>query len=558
LFSQDGDEVVRIWDLASERLLWRIPCDGHDSPSLAISPDGRRFAVAGANETRIYELRSSSAAVAFQYAPLISAALSETGESLACVSERMESNESRESIHSIWDIATDALRAESSAFVRLRSDQQPILMPHDGAVNFGNVIWTGPRETVVAGAALPPRRVAAGAPEVVFPAVAATPVLVFQEDAFRFEGAAQVEVDATAAGGKAARLSGQGKIALALQDRLKTETQSAWLLFAAVRCTGGPATEPEVLGGLQAAGGSWMHAWDRTWRPDPAYQWFFVDLTERGWIESHDGAELAIQLQSSDGDATLWVDCVVATPLTPRNDRVARHFPICSLAHVPEHSLVLGVVDHQNVTAWRTPGMQMAWEQHNSMATIIAGSNQLNCLTANRDWIAVGTERGDLLLLHTATGGLEKLHSGAEGQVAIHAVCMVPGQPLCAVGDANGALKLVRLPEGDEVFRTEAHHRSIDALAASGDGRMLVSGGRGGTVRVWRCEGSRLQPAFALPECSGPIRSVSLDSRGDTLAIAVQGERAVRLWKLNHLAEEFAARGLTAGAAAPSASSVAR
>jgi WD40 repeat protein len=294
-----------------------------------------------------------------------------------------------------------------------------------------------------------------------------------------------------------------------------------------------------------------MFTSDRTWRPDDAYQWRFIDVAGPGWIETHDAAELTIQLQSDDGEAMLWIDCVVATPLPDKNDDLARHFPACWLSHVPEHGLTLGLVDHENVVAWRTPEMKIAWQQHNFMAGIIAGSNQLTSLSAGPEWAMVGTERGDLMLLETATGRLEKLHSGAKDEAKIHAVCLIPRQPWCAVGNANGTLKLVRLVEGEEVFRTDAHRRSIDALATTADGRLLVSGGRDGVVRVWRCEGSNLHLAYTLPDFSGPIRGVSFDRRGDVLAVVVQGERAVRIWKLNGLAEEFAARGLSAASPAP-------
>ena len=72
-------------------------------------------------------------------------------------------------------------------------------------------------------------------------------------------------------------------------------------------------------------------------------------------------------------------------------------------------------------------------------------------------------------------------------------------------------------------------------------GDSVVSGSRDGTVRLWRLDGTPLW-TLSLP---GPVRRIALSPDGTQLAVAVQGERAVRLWRLDRLVRRLEGLGLS-------------
>src|SRR5207237_5527352 len=54
-----------------------------------------------------------------------------------------------------------------------------------------------------------------------------------------------------------------------------------------------------------------------------------------------------------------------------------------------------------------------------------------------------------------------------------------------ATGGTDGLVYLRSVETGTEVARWQAHDSAITALAFSPDGKLLVSGARDGSVRVW-------------------------------------------------------------------------
>jgi WD40 repeat protein len=157
----------------------------------------------------------------------------------------------------------------------------------------------------------------------------------------------------------------------------------------------------------------------------------------------------------------------------------------------------------------------------------------------------VGTSLGELVLLDAATGQTDRIVTGVGDRNAIRSISLLPHDSLAVVGTTQGALRLVRLPEGEIVSRAdEAHLRSIDSLARSEDGALLASGGLDRKVRLWRLVETELRPRFTLGPFSAPVRSVRLSRDGKRLAVLVQQEHAVRVWRLDALEEEFQRLGI--------------
>src|SRR5262249_60683157 len=88
------------------------------------------------------------------------------------------------------------------------------------------------------------------------------------------------------------------------------------------------------------------------------------------------------------------------------------------------------------------------------------------------------------------------------------------------------------------------HRASAEALAFSGDGRLLVSGSADRTVRLWLRDGESFRPLLTLRSPTGPVKSLALSRDGSRLAVLVRDEIGVRLWNLDRLRSRLAAMNL--------------
>ena len=117
-----------------------------------------------------------------------------------------------------------------------------------------------------------------------------------------------------------------------------------------------------------------------------------------------------------------------------------------------------------------------------------------------------------------------------------------PGDVL-ALGSQKGGLRLLRLPEGAELSSRADHRDGIEAAAFSPDGRLLATGGRDRRIHLYAHDAGKLTLLLTLA-APGPVTDLAFHPGGDRLAVTVQREHAVRLWRLDRLAERLRAMGL--------------
>jgi WD40 repeat protein len=79
--------------------------------------------------------------------------------------------------------------------------------------------------------------------------------------------------------------------------------------------------------------------------------------------------------------------------------------------------------------------------------------------------------------------------------------------------------------------------------AAYGPGGWFATGSADRTVKLWDAAG---RPVLTL-RTGGGVRKVAVSTDGQLLTVLVDGERAVRRWRLDHLRNELTALGLELG-----------
>ena len=123
----------------------------------------------------------------------------------------------------------------------------------------------------------------------------------------------------------------------------------------------------------------------------------------------------------------------------------------------------------------------------------------------------------------------------------------VPGLDLSAAGTRavaggeRGEVRLLDLGTGAVTDLPDAHRAAVTSVAHGP--RLVVTGSADRRVRLWTPGG---EPIATL-RMPGPVRKVLLSADESSLLVLVEGERAVRRWRLDALFREWEALGLGTG-----------
>jgi formylglycine-generating enzyme required for sulfatase activity/WD40 repeat protein len=200
------------------------------------------------------------------------------------------------------------------------------------------------------------------------------------------------------------------------------------------------------------------------------------------------------------------------------------------------------------VRTWDERGREAGvWS--NRLGRVLTGKAGIHTVAAGRQWAAAGGRDGQVHLFRASDASR---HSGvAASQAPVGAVALNGSETLVAAGSEQGDLCLLRVPAGnaDEANLAVSqaatpHSDRVTAVSWSGD-RLLASGSRDRTVKLWSCADGGLRELLTLRQ-PAPVRWLAFHPDAVRLFVLLEGERAVRVWHLDQVIARLKEMGLGA------------
>jgi WD40 repeat protein len=176
-------------------------------------------------------------------------------------------------------------------------------------------------------------------------------------------------------------------------------------------------------------------------------------------------------------------------------------------------------------------------------ARIRFGGSNPNCVAVGRRWVAAGADNGLVYLLRAPEVRGEAMPQVADNPV--RSVALTADETVAAAGTDTGEVCLIRVPGGEVLARLPAHRDRITAVAFSGN-RLLATGSRDHTVRLWQGDGAGWREVITL-SLPAPVRWLAFHPDGIRLFVLLDQELAVRVWHLDRLRTQLTELGLGEG-----------
>jgi WD40 repeat protein/serine/threonine protein kinase len=147
--------------------------------------------------------------------------------------------------------------------------------------------------------------------------------------------------------------------------------------------------------------------------------------------------------------------------------------------------------------------------------------------------LAVGTSRGTVHLWDVATGRLRQVLRGHER--VVHAVTFAPdGRTLASAGE-DQTVRLWDAGTGGQLASLSGHRGAVRCAAFARDGRVLASGGDDGTVRLWHAAGR--QELATLQARTGRVESLAFSPAGAGRLAAGCSDGTLIVWDMGAFPE---------------------
>lgn len=197
----------------------------------------------------------------------------------------------------------------------------------------------------------------------------------------------------------------------------------------------------------------------------------------------------------------------------------------------------------EEVRSWSWPSgeLQTTWRNPNHQVT---GAGNIRALQAGRSGTLVGTRDGRVHWLDPLRGASQTSWAGAGSEVVALALC--EAAELALVGSENGKVRGLNIRTGKTLFDLAVDDSAILAIAATADGRTLVTATGNRALSLWRrSDNSPGYTLFAeLPVTTSTTTKLALSADGQYLAVLGSDTASVELWNLPALTAELKRLGI--------------
>ncbi|MDY6805065.1 MAG: hypothetical protein SXA11_14835 [Cyanobacteriota bacterium] len=190
-----------------------------------------------------------------------------------------------------------------------------------------------------------------------------------------------------------------------------------------------------------------------------------------------------------------------------------------SVAFNPKGDLIATGNKHGKVELWKSDGSPAgSWPAHDK---------PIYDITFSRNGDLIITAGGDnTIKLWELNGDLKKTLEGDKDWLWVMSVASSPREDLIASGSFNGDLKLWR-SDGSSINPLEKHDGVIYSIAFSPSGDRIASASADKTIKLWKPDGTLIE---TLEGHGGIVTGVAFSPKGDLIA-STSHDKTLKLWK---------------------------
>jgi serine/threonine-protein kinase len=546
LSTTGSDKRLKIWEIATGRLLLTQFQASTSRVIARFSPDGEYLAVTGPRGLEVHALtpRAVQTLVAAEPRPIAAIDVTGDGETLVCFTEQPDGQRKIvENTLTQWDVKNHKIRARraiaepwvdvsKSDPPRVSCDTMGKFIAYTGRYSQMGLVESGPLWAMPAHDAL-----------VADPA--RTSRFVVEESELKLLESDRIcqQADEGARNGRCVRLLANGSAAFEvnIRENVKLHTEVAYFRVF-VRLRADHSIGEQTICRIEILKGTGERAWvtenllTSAHVPDDRYHWYYID-----YLPWHRGNDLPydilrIRLANIRELGDLFVDAMAFIDASSHGGSL--------VALSPRGERIWTVSHETQIVSSTVPAQWIASHFDNAKAVGPNSPTGISALAAGDQWALVGSNDNVPRLLRASNAALERSWPPSSENDSIRALAFSHDESLAAIGTLSGHVRVVIVPSGDAVADLAGHSEKVTSVVFNRDASLLVTASEDRTVRLWQRCGAAYELALTLPSESGPVDCVRFADADRQLFMLVRGESAVRMLRLDMLQMELSKVGL--------------
>jgi WD40 repeat protein len=229
------------------------------------------------------------------------------------------------------------------------------------------------------------------------------------------------------------------------------------------------------------------------------------------------------------GIATKLLDTVIVWEVSPQ--RVAR---LAEQERVdPPEECVSG--DDTTIAQYSVSEFAEQWRWSNADLATMLGRGGLGALAVGSEQVLAGTSSGQLVPLIPRSKDIPRIRRAPSG---VTSIALSAEETQSFIGTANGDVLRLRLPEGTQLEKLGSHSGSVTSVVLIERQGLVATSSRDKTIQLWRQRQNQFVRVLTL-RAAGPIDRLRATADGSRLIAHIQGEPALRVWRLDLLRERL-------------------